>query len=509
MAMASHASPRGGGGGDAKQECHEQGATPAPAARVPQLRDMTLSVYVPALCAGLSTSIVIPVLPLYALSLGGDTAAAGAVIAVQSLGAMLADGIAGEIITRGGERVAMLVGMHVRTVAALLCGLTAVLPYLALLTFGRFVSGIGLSLFQIARQTYLGANVPSKLRGRANGLVGGAMRIANIFGPSSGGMIAHWYGQPSTFLAQVAAPRLLVGWRTIIAPHQLSAPHAVCTCGATVLVMYGMPFTPPRPSHAAARGAAVEMSAPSDGFADESERRGVIEDEAPPPRRSWLPAWLVAVAPPLLQVAPVSFTFAAVRACRAMLIPLKAAKLEMSDATIGYVTAVTFAADALVFPSAGCIMDRCGRKWAGVPSLLLMSVGLLGLGWSRTLLGMLFASSLLGVGNGLSSGLVQTVGQDSAPAHARSHFMGLFKLLGDCGSFAGPLLVGAISQWYSLDSACLVVAVWSAVGAAWYGLVSKESLEPSKGTARTLPPEGEFEHRDANICDERERLNRS
>ena len=78
----------------------------------------------------------------------------------------------------------------------------------------------------------------------------------------------------------------------------------------------------------------------------------------------------------------------------------------------GYVTAASFAFDAAAFPAAGYVMDRYGRRAAGVPSLGLMAFGLCLLGMASSTGPLIFASAVLGVGNGLSSGLVMTIGQD-------------------------------------------------------------------------------------------------
>ena len=53
---------------------------------------------------------------------------------------------------------------------------------------------------------------------------------------------------------------------------------------------------------------------------------------------------------------------------------------------------------------------------------------------------------------------MQTIGQDAAPAHMRSRFIGLFKVCTDSGTFAGPLLVGAVSQVIVVAAAVVVVA---------------------------------------------------
>ena len=54
--------------------------------------------------------------------------------------------------------------------------------------------------------------------------------------------------------------------------------------------------------------------------------------------------------------------------------------------------------------------------------------------------------ALAGIANGLSSGLVMTLGTDLAPADATrtGSFLGVWRLLSDLGVFIGPLLTGAV-----------------------------------------------------------------
>ncbi len=61
---------------------------------------------------------------------------------------------------------------------------------------------------------------------------------------------------------------------------------------------------------------------------------------------------------------------------RNILLPLKANELHLDKAGAGLVTAASYFFDAATFPAAGILMDRWGRKYAGVPALLLMALGI-------------------------------------------------------------------------------------------------------------------------------------
>ena len=117
---------------------------------------------------------------------------------------------------------------------------------------------------------------------------------------------------------------------------------------------------------------------------------------------------------------------------------------------------------------------RPQRKAAGVPSLVIMAAGCLLLSLAHDGGHATFASALLGIGNALSSGIVQTVGQDAAPAdpRSRSQFLGLYKVATDAGTFLGPLAVGLVANAADLDAAAEGIAAAAVACALWYAGMS-------------------------------------
>jgi len=115
-----------------------------------------------------------------------------------------------------------------------------------------------------------------------------------------------------------------------------------------------------------------------------------------------------------------------------------------------------------------------------VPSLALLSLGLALLPLTDSFGGLLAVGLLVGLGNGLSAGFVMTLGADLAPEEGRSQFLGVWRLIGDVGSAAGPLLVGAVAQVATLGVAALAAAGLGALGAlALAGLVGETLRRPA------------------------------
>ena len=64
----------------------------------------------------------------------------------------------------------------------------------------------------------------------------------------------------------------------------------------------------------------------------------------------------------------------------------------------------------------------------------------------------------MGLGNGIGSGTMMTLGADLAPAPGHGEFLGVWRLIGDVGSTGGPLVVGALADAVGLALAAFGLA---------------------------------------------------
>ena len=119
-----------------------------------------------------------------------------------------------------------------------------------------------------------------------------------------------------------------------------------------------------------------------------------------------------------------------------------------------------------MFPLAGYLMDNYGRRYAAIACLALLALGLLAVPQSAGFYTLCLAAMLAGLGNGLGSGINMTLGADFAPPEERGEFLGVWRLMGDAGSFAGPLVMGAVAASFSLMPAFVFTASLGAVGIA-------------------------------------------
>ena len=69
-----------------------------------------------------------------------------------------------------------------------------------------------------------------------------------------------------------------------------------------------------------------------------------------------------------------------------------------------------------------------------------------------------------------------TLGADFAPPHERGEFLGVWRLMGDSGSFAGPLFMGYIANSFLLATALTVTASLGLIGIFMVTVFVKETL---------------------------------
>jgi MFS family permease len=153
----------------------------------------------------------------------------------------------------------------------------------------------------------------------------------------------------------------------------------------------------------------------------------------------------------------------AVRASRQAVIPLWADHLGLEASIASLIYGVAGGIDMLVFYPAGKVMDRRGRNWVAVPSMAIMGAALLLTPLAQGPYTLLVAALAIGFGNGIGSGMVMTLGADYSPSPGRAHFLGVWRLISDIGSSAGPALLSVLT-------AALTLAVGIAVtGAIAFG----------------------------------------
>jgi MFS family permease len=81
---------------------------------------------------------------------------------------------------------------------------------------------------------------------------------------------------------------------------------------------------------------------------------------------------------------------------------------------------------------------------------------------------LLMASMMLGLGNGIGSGLIMTVGADASPNRGRTKFLGIWRFISDLGTGGGPLLLSGVTAVLSLSAGIVSIGALGFVAAAMF-----------------------------------------
>lgn len=356
--------------------------------------------------------MLVPVLPLYVASLGAGFALVGLALAAEAIGMLLGDVPAGSLLRRFDRKRIMLVGVAMVGLAVAAVPLVGSIAAVVAL---RLAAGFGASLWGLSRHAYLTETVPAPMRGRAIAAFGGAQRIGMLIGPALGGVVAASFGFGAAF----------VGFGLIAA-----AAFAFCAL-----------FLEP---------AQAEVGGTRHRLGHREALRRVLQQQRA----------LFAVAGAGQLMAQM------IRSGRRIVLPLYGASvLGLDVEAIGWVLSIAAAFDVALFPLAGWVMDRFGRKHAIVPSFAIQGLGMALVPLAGGFAGLALAGAVIGFGNGIGSGSMMTLASDLAPSDTVGEFLGVWRVIGDAGGMGGPVLVGAVADALTLESATVVIAL-SGLGAA-------------------------------------------
>ncbi|HEX6994538.1 MAG TPA: MFS transporter [Gammaproteobacteria bacterium] len=384
---------------------------------------MLAPVYAPSLLMAVSQEAAMILLPLYALEQGANAALAALLVGLRGLGLLAFDLPAGALVARFGDRPILIFGL-----AAMLAGLLSLAAAPGLWAFfpAALLLGAGHAAWVLGRQSYITDVCASDEVGRAITGMAGLQRVGAFVGPAAGGLLASLAGYPIAFL---------VG--------------ALCAAAATGFVL----------AYARSGRHADETEAGASSMLD--GLAAVVREH----RRVLATAGTAALALQLM------------RATRQLLVPLFGEAIGLDPGSIGVLYSLSAAVDMSLFYPVGVLIDRWGRKWSALPSMLLFVLGLALLPLADGYVSLLGAVLLLGLANGLGTGVVMVIGSDLAVASGRrGEFLGVWRLIGDVGMSGAPLLTGALVQLSGLALASGVTAAIGLAGALIMAFLVGETL---------------------------------
>lgn len=369
-------------------------------------RRLIAPVYLPSLLFTAAEGALLPILPVSAVLYGFSLAEAAIVTTVLMLGTVIFEIPAARITAKIGERNAILISAAMGSALLLLAFFD--FGYLALLA-AALGFGAAHALFGLARHSLLSSLVPAVHRPRAMSLLGGMFRGGFAIGPVIGSGFIALFGVQSGYLVAAAL---------------------VIAAGVSVFSVQ-----------------AETISTPTSGS------EGGI--------------WAVAKreAPKLATLGVASAIISAGRTIRLIGLPLLAIQLGIGPAESSFIFGITGFIDFALFYLSGIIMDRYGKFWSSVPTLMALGIAYLFSFMVTDVFSFWVLASVTALANAASAGINMVLGADLAPPNSRPQFLASFRILTSGGVALAPAMISGLTAAVGLAGALASTGLLNFVGA--------------------------------------------
>jgi len=350
-----------------------------------------------------------PALPLYAQSFGVSASAIGMAVGIYGLARFAGAIPAGWLSDAFGRRPALALGGVVTAAGNLWCALATTYPEFII---ARFVAGAGAGLIVTTGQIVLADITTPERRGRMVSIYQGSFIFAAGVGPFPGGLLSEHFGLTAPFQA-----------------------YTIAGLGAAVVAWFAVGET---------RGFGQPSSRPRSGggmsFLAQLRRLAGL--------RGYVLACLVALA-----------NAASRTGALFSIVPLLGAlRLGLSVTEIGFALAVGTVVGLLAAYPGGMLTDHFGRKAVIAPSTVLSGISMLVFCVAPSYPWFMAASIVWGVASSIGGSSPSVYAADCAPPGLNAMTVSVFRMTGDIGYVAGPLLLGLIMDVFGANAAMTVAA---------------------------------------------------
>ncbi|QEO10459.1 MFS transporter [Protaetiibacter larvae] len=393
---------------------------PASDARFPW-RQVVVAAFLPTILFSIGEGAILPIIPIVAHQQGAGLAGAGLIAAMIVIGELIGDIPAGALVARIGERSAMI-GASALSMIGVLAAVLAPNPWV--LGIGILLIGVATAVFALARHAFMTSFVPPVYRARALSTLGGTFRLGYLIGPFI-----------TAAVIQATGVAVYAFWIHLVA----------CLAAIIVLIVLHDPA-----DIVSQRPRAGELEAIEEG-------RGLFRT-------------IVANRGVLFTLGTGSALVAALRSSRQVILPLWAVSIGIPEARTALIIGAAAALDFALFYAGGWIMDRFGRLWTAVPSMIGLGAAHLILGFTHDVPNaetwFIVVAGLLSLSNGIGAGILMTLGADLAdPAHP-AQFLGAWRFTNDTGAAVAPLIIAGVTAVAGLPVAAAAMGVLGLIGAA-------------------------------------------
>jgi len=395
--------------------------------------EQMLTLYFPAFVFALGASIATPAIPVFAKSFDTGFGVASLVIVLHALGGLVAAVPSGFLVDRFGRTVILITGPLLMAVSS---GLTAVASSFGQLLVYRFIGGAAMEMWRQARLAMVADVGKQRQRGRQiTGMVG-TESTGRLIGPAIGGALATWSIQVP-FVA-----------------------HGILSLLAIMPSLFILRESSPRKQQRSARPSGDELSS-RDVLALMLDRR----------YRGFFCAQLFA-----------SMTRGVLWG--GMLLLYATFAYDLGAQGLGGLATTSSIIGIPITLSCGYLMDRYGRKFTMVPGFLFMATGWFFLaasaGWHSGLTLFIVAFLWIHSGHSVTSGSMQVLGTDMAPAQARGRFFGFWRMVGEIGSLVSPALFGFVAEHAGYSVAISMTGMFALITAGLLAFAVKETVGHGK-----------------------------
>jgi MFS family permease len=390
-----------------------------------------LTLYFPAFILALGYSIATPAIPVFAKSFDTGFAVASLVIVVHALGGLIAAVPTGFLLDRFGRRPILFSGPML--MAASSC-LTAVAQSFPELLVYRLIGGGAMEMWRQARLAIIADISKSGHRGRQISGMVGTESAGRLMGPAVGGVLAVW---------------------------SIRAPFVVHGVLALVAIV------------------------PSFFLLQESARRERDKRKADEDQLTTRALLALIVNGGYLGFFCAQFFASMTRGVLwgGTLLLYATFAYGVGPKILGGLATTSSIIGIPITLSCGYLMDRFGRKTTMVPGFLAIAFALVFLafsaGWHWSFAAFVGGFFWVQAAHSVTSGSMQVVGSDMAPAAARGRFFGIWRLVGEIGGLVSPALFALVAEHLAYSAG---FAMFSLCALATAGLLNFSVRETAART---------------------------
>lgn len=335
--------------------------------------------------------MVIPLLPFYAVELGGGGMVVGLLVSSYAVAQLLSAPFWGRVSDRHGRRPALLIGLCFSVLAYIIFSYAT---SLWLLLLSRLVQGAGGGTVGVIQAYVADASEPDQ-RARSLGWISAATNLGVAIGPVLGSTTYAWGREaPGLVAAALCIVNIGFAWRYLRESHDVKAAR-------------------PEGTRERRSGEAIW---------------GVVRNSAEPASRL---IWIYAVA---------MGSFQAMTAILALFLALR---FDVTEQTIGYF--FMYIGTISVLTRAGILgplVDRVGEARLSRLGIVLLSAGLAAIPFTYNYVSLALAVALVPLGTAFTFPCLTSLLSRIIERHERGLYMGVQQTFGGVARVVGPLWAG-------------------------------------------------------------------